>query len=233
MLNGLDLFSGIGGLTLALSPWVRPVAYCENDRYAQAVLLSRMQSGDLPTAPIWDDITTLLPSMLPRNGINIIYGGFPCQPYSTAARGRNKPDSIRQQFERIINEITPEIVFAENVSLRAMQELQIPDDYSVRILETTAASVGAPHNRRRYWLLANSNRKRKSISSVNVKVESGKTDASSFWQQETELSESLRMANGIPFVDNRLRCLGNAVVPQQAREAFVRLLKPKEAKGDE
>lgn len=36
---------------MALSQWVNPVAYCENDRYAQAVLLSRMQSGDLPTAP--------------------------------------------------------------------------------------------------------------------------------------------------------------------------------------
>jgi site-specific DNA-cytosine methylase len=41
MLNGLDLFSGIGGLSLALAPWVRPVAYCENDRHAQSVLLSR------------------------------------------------------------------------------------------------------------------------------------------------------------------------------------------------
>lgn len=59
MLNGLDLFSGIGGLALALSPWVRPIAYCENDRYAQGVLLSRMRDGGLPVAPIWDDVRTL------------------------------------------------------------------------------------------------------------------------------------------------------------------------------
>lgn len=59
MLNGLDLFSGIGGLSIALKPWVRTVAYCERDRYAQAVLLSRIASGELDRAPIWDDVTSL------------------------------------------------------------------------------------------------------------------------------------------------------------------------------
>jgi len=76
MLNGLDLFSGIGGLSLALSPWVRPIAYCENDRYAQAVLLSRMYDGQLPSAPIWDDVTTLLPELLPGSEIDIISEAF-------------------------------------------------------------------------------------------------------------------------------------------------------------
>lgn len=56
MINGLDLFSGIGGISLALQPWVRTVAYCEIARYAQSVLLSRMQTGELEIAPIWDDI---------------------------------------------------------------------------------------------------------------------------------------------------------------------------------
>lgn len=51
MLNGLDLFSGIGGITLGLAPWVHPVAYCEGDRYCQGVLLSRMREGVLPPNP--------------------------------------------------------------------------------------------------------------------------------------------------------------------------------------
>lgn len=59
MLNGLDLFSGIGGISIALSKWVRPIAYCEIDPYCQAVLLSRMASGELVHAPIWDDVTNL------------------------------------------------------------------------------------------------------------------------------------------------------------------------------
>lgn len=50
MLNGLDVFSGIGGITLGLAPWVRPVAYCEQDRYCQGVILSRMREGALPLA---------------------------------------------------------------------------------------------------------------------------------------------------------------------------------------
>lgn len=59
MLHGLDLFSGYGGITLGLSQWVRPVAYCEIDAFAQAILLSRMEDGHLPEAPIFGDITKL------------------------------------------------------------------------------------------------------------------------------------------------------------------------------
>src|SRR5216684_872072 len=84
---GLDLFSGIGGITKALEGYVQPVAYCENDRYAQGVLLSRMANGDLPNAPIWSDILTLRGAMLPRTP-EIIYGGFPCQDISVAGRGK-------------------------------------------------------------------------------------------------------------------------------------------------
>lgn len=51
-MNGLDLFSGIGGITLALKEFVKTVAYCEIDPYCQSVLLSRMQEGNLPKAPI-------------------------------------------------------------------------------------------------------------------------------------------------------------------------------------
>jgi site-specific DNA-cytosine methylase len=59
MINGLDLFSGIGGISLALKEWVRPLAYCEIDPYCQAVLLSRQSDGHIEKAPIWDDISTL------------------------------------------------------------------------------------------------------------------------------------------------------------------------------
>lgn len=56
---GLDLFSGIGGITEALEGYVQPIAYCENDPRAQMRLLARMASGALPHAPIWDDVQSL------------------------------------------------------------------------------------------------------------------------------------------------------------------------------
>lgn len=59
MMNGLDLFSGIGGISLALEEWVTPILYVERDKYAQSVLLSRMVEGSIATAPIFRDVTRL------------------------------------------------------------------------------------------------------------------------------------------------------------------------------
>ena len=77
-LNGMSLFSGIGGIDIALKEWVRTCVYCELDSYCQGVLLSRMQDGSLDRAPIWNDVKTL------RTGepevtedVDIIFGGFP------------------------------------------------------------------------------------------------------------------------------------------------------------
>ena len=74
-LRGLSLFSGIGGLDVAIMPYVRTIAYCEIDRYGQGVLLSRMRSGDIDRAPIWDDVTSLQGGTL--GPVEIIFGGFP------------------------------------------------------------------------------------------------------------------------------------------------------------
>jgi hypothetical protein len=59
IMNGLDLFSGIGGISLALSEYITPIVYCEIDPFCQAVLLSRMHTDELPEAPIWNDVTSL------------------------------------------------------------------------------------------------------------------------------------------------------------------------------
>jgi site-specific DNA-cytosine methylase len=74
-MNALDLFSGIGGISIALSEYCRTKYYCEIEPYCQAVLLSRMASGDLDNALIWDDITTLNAGEL--GAVDIIVGGFP------------------------------------------------------------------------------------------------------------------------------------------------------------
>ena len=159
---GLDLFSGIGGITLALRQWVRPIAYCEIDRYCQAVLLSRMHDGELPTAPIWDDVRTLRGDMLPVKP-DIIYGGFPCQDISVAGRGAGlagERSGLFFEIARLIGEIRPRFIFLENVpaiNLRGQEQVisALTDlGYDCRWTTVSAAEVGANHRRERWFCLA-------------------------------------------------------------------------------
>lgn len=172
-LYGLDLFSGIGGLSLALEPWVQTVAYCERDLYAQGVLLSRMCAGELDAAPIWDDVTTLRGRDLPP--IDIIFGGFPCQDISVAGNGEGldgKRSGLFFEIVRLAEETKPQYLFLENVpairtrGLDAVVEALAKLGYDCRWTTLSAEEVGAPHKRNRWFLLAK------------------RTDASSERQQE-------------------------------------------------
>lgn len=158
---GLDLFSGIGGLTKALEGYVQPIAYCENDRYAQAVLLTRMASGEIPLAPIWDDIRTLQPGSLAP--LDIIYGGFPCQDISVAGRGAGlagERSGLFFEIARLVSEVRPRFVFLENVPAinRRGGDIVVGTladiGYDARWDVLSAADVGANHVRERWWLLA-------------------------------------------------------------------------------
>jgi len=238
---GLDLFSGIGGITKALEGYVTPVAYCENDRYAQAVLLSRMATGDLPLAPIWDDVTTLRGTYIPR--VDIIYGGFPCQDISVAGRGaglEGKRSGLFFEIARLIGEIRPRFVFLENVSAitvrgaeRVVGELcRLRYDCRWGIL--SAADVGAQHRRDRWWLLGHAERKGWEGFKQDKSIPGGQRKAfpvisnhsSHKWTGMDERGFPVRERNGVRvFMDrNRIHSLGNSVVPAQAREAFERLM---------
>jgi len=159
-MNGLDLFSGIGGITLALQDWVSPAAYCEIDPYCQSVLLQRMQEGNLPSAPIWDDIRTLPTDELPA--IDIIYGGFPCQDISVAGAQKGlegERSGLFFEILRIIDETKAPFIFLENVpnirtkgAERVCKELA-ERGYDCRWCNLSAADVGARHKRERWFLL--------------------------------------------------------------------------------
>jgi DNA (cytosine-5)-methyltransferase 1 len=260
---GLDLFSGIGGLSLALGEWVDTVAYCERDTYATGVLLSRMSSGDLDWAPIWDDVTTLTGQMLPR--VDIIYGGFPCQDISVAGNGiglDGKRSGLFFEIVRLAQEIKPTFIFLENVPAirtrgldRVIQELtQVGCDCRWTML--SAADVGANHKRQRWFLLAHtksepagrlpvgttekesvsgqcgshvadtdSRRLERSTSSARKEDDDAllqsRTKSSHWWEVEPNVG---RVVDGLPNRVDRLKCLGNAVVPLQAKTAFKELM---------
>lgn len=161
MLNALDLFSGIGGISLALGDWINTVAYCEGDRHAQAVLLSRMREGLLPSRPIWDDVRTLRGEWLPP--VDIIVGGFPCQDISVAGKGAGldgERSALFFEICRLAEEIKPTFLFLENVPAirtrgldRVIQELTSLG-YDLRWTMLSAEDVGANHRRERWFCLA-------------------------------------------------------------------------------
>ena len=141
MLNGLDIFSGIGGFTLALAPWVRPIAYCENDRYAQSVLLSRIATSELPWAPIWDDVRTLLGSF--SKPIDIIYGGFPCEDRSLAGPRfglEGKRSSLFWEIVRLTKEISPTFVFIENLAESTKRRRWKPCEMRLKFLDSSVVT---------------------------------------------------------------------------------------------
>jgi DNA (cytosine-5)-methyltransferase 1 len=257
---GLDLFSGIGGVTIALQRWVTPIAYCENDRYAQGVLLSRMFEGKIPIAPIWDDVSTLRGEALPVRP-DIIYGGFPCQDISVAntiGRGlEGKRSGLFFEIMRLSNEIKPRFIFLENVpnirskGLATVTEQLAEAGYDCRWGMLSASAVGAPHKRERWFLLAHALRERlqgriprwEGTEGADLKglLRCCRTGISHRWPNgcgreqldgdpprfiESESSKSGlgRGAHGLRHRVDRIKCLGNAVVPQQAEEAFMRLI---------
>lgn len=260
MLNGLDLFSGISGISLALSPWVKTVAYCENDRHAQAILLYRMATRQLDYAPIWDDVNTLEGFHLPD--IDIISGGFPCQDISHAGLGaglEGKRSGLFFEIIRLTDELRPRFVFLENVTNITRKGLDrvvlefTKIGYDCRWTCLSASEVGAKHRRERWFLLAHPNsyinkcqvqdragvpQKVESILGENYRTtrqssragrhERGHTVCGhdeADWVQDREPQPTLGgMANDVPFGLDRIKRLGNAVVPKQARAAFKELM---------
>lgn len=302
MLNGLDLFSGIAGISLALKPWVRTIAYCEQDRYCQSVLLSRMSEGSLERAPIWDDVRTLSKDHF-EAPIDIIFGGFPCQDISAAGKGAGivagERSSLFVEILRLTKEIRPAFVFLENVpAIRTRGLGRVVSGlagvgYDCRWTTVSAAEIGAPHLRKRWFLLAHarsvgvgdqrrrsggknressaefidngtqgslanpaSSRRSKGLpaeggslrnktrrtkfggrssefrNTTGSRLSDGPAEAlrqseahqeferSDWWAIEPDVG---RVVNGVPHRVDRLRALGNSVVPAQAREAFERL----------
>lgn len=159
MIRHLDLFSGIGGFALAVR-WLghETVGFCELDPWCRRVL-----DKHWPGVPKHDDIRTLTGSALEQFGrIDLITGGYPCQPFSVAGLRRGKEDDryLWPSMFAVIAATRPTYVLAENSpNIRTMVLDDMYDDlegigYAVRACVVPAASVGALHQRDRMWTLA-------------------------------------------------------------------------------
>ena len=160
----LGLFEGIGGFSLAARNvgW-ETLAWCEWNEFGQKVLRHHF-----PKAEGFGDITKTDFKKY-ANTIDIITGGFPCQPYSLAGKRKGKEDErhLWPEMLRVIREVQPRWVVGENVfglinwsDGLVFHEVQADleaEGYEVWAYVLPAAAVNAPHRRDRVWFVANSN----------------------------------------------------------------------------
>lgn len=161
-MNGLSLFSGIGGLDLAaLAVGIEPVAMCEIEPFPVQILKKRF-----PGVPVLPDVKKVNGHDY-RGTVDIIFGGFPCQDLSVAGRraglldadGNTTRSGLWFEMLRIISEARPRFVVAENVrgaidaALDVVQGGLEGEGYEVRTILLPASAVGAPHQRERIFIL--------------------------------------------------------------------------------
>jgi len=227
--NVLDLFSGIGGFSLGLErAGMKTVAFCEVDKKCQQVLKKHWAD-----VPIFNDVTTLSSKDL-HEPIDLICGGFPCQDISLAGKGAGlagERSGLWWQFHRLIKEIKPKYVIAENVAalrsrgldevLRSLFEVGYDAEWHC----IPASAVGAPHRRDRVWIVSYSINRSSSLRGDGKFSNTEKTPvfwnhlrrgAQEFVSREWREGESrpYGVAYGIPNRVDRIKQLGNAVVPQ-------------------
>ena len=233
MTGGLDLAAEWAGFTT--------VGQCEWADYPTKVLEKHW-----PDVPRWRDIRSVTNESIREKGIKditILSGGFPCQPHSVAGERKASADErdLWGEFVRVICETKPKWILGENVSglltsedgwffgrvLRDLAGLGYHVGWSVY----GAEKVGAFHKRDRVFIVANSECGRLQI--ISKEPSNNRFPASTslehdcfkgilqsdnrVWPSESEFR---RVVNGVPNWMDRLKCLGNAVVPQQAYPIF-------------
>jgi DNA (cytosine-5)-methyltransferase 1 len=198
----LHLFAGAGGGVLAdRLLGFRSVGYVEIEGYCQAILQARIQDGCIDPAPIFGDVREFIRTGHAREyrGLaDVVAGGFPCQPFSVAGKRKGSSDNrnLWPEFAEVVRQVRPRYVFAENVPGlltwnggryfgRIVGDLAALG-YGVRWCVLGADDVGAPHRRKRLWILAVSNKSgwrtsRKSQAEAGAADLSEHGDQCSWW----------------------------------------------------
>lgn len=268
-----SLFSGIGGFDLA-AEWMgwENVFHCENNTFCQKILKHYW-----PNAISYGDITKTDFS-IHRGQIDIVTGGFPCQPFSSAGKRKGTKDDrhLWPEMLRTIREIQPQWIVGENVFgiinwsggmvFEQVQSDLEAEGYESQAYVLPACATNAPHRRNRVWFVAHSNRQRSNGNENEVlanKRHNAQHDTrqgvvnritsnpnglgrkggikglqatqrqgyDSSYSSERELRNSwerddlpaptiIGMDDGLPEDLDRIKALGNAVVPQVVYEIF-------------
>jgi DNA (cytosine-5)-methyltransferase 1 len=213
-----SLFAGIGGIDLGLErAGLRCRWQSEWDDFCGTILKKHW-----PDMPLYGDITKIDPADL--EPVDLICGGFPCQPVSHAGKRLVQEDErwLWPEFERILAGVKPPYVLIENVEglLRAGIDDVLGGlarlGYDAEWDCIPAAAVGAPHLRYRVWIVAyprgTAEQDGGPVRQIIFNDGRGLQDFAHYWTEEP--ADVPRVAQGVPKRVDRLKALGNAVVPQ-------------------
>lgn len=243
MLTHLSLFTGIGGLDLA-AEWAgfTTIGQCEFADYPSKVLEKHW-----PDVPRWRDIRTLTKeSFYEKTGsqtVDIISGGFPCQPHSVIGKRKGEDDErhLWPEFCRVVRELKPRFVFGENVQgiLSTIHDSVCSDlereGYEVRTFNLPAYAVAAHHERYRVFIVGVSKSQSRLQANQEANTNGTWRDArantlfepwdylpGTYWATHTPPVSGMvdGFPNGMDKYKQRCIALGNAVVPQQAYPIF-------------
>ena len=238
-----SLFSGIGGLELGLERALRPVGahtvwQCEQDPYCNTVLAKHW-----PNTPRWQDVRTFNPK---RGSADLICGGFPCQDLSVVGRGaglEGAKSGLWRDFSRIVARVEPAAVVVENAGRgwrrwvpHVRGDLAALGYHSIH-MRVRAVEVGAPHERSRVFVIAanpdrlhlwqQSRRGRRTKGEEAAQpICNGAKRTATNWPERSPEPVLCGVDDGVPagMDRERLKALGNAVVPQVAEVVGAELL---------
>ncbi|MCP4661020.1 MAG: DNA cytosine methyltransferase [bacterium] len=228
--TALSVCSGIGGLDLAVREVLdaRVVGHIERDAYCQAVLLARMEEEALEPAPVFPDLCSF-DGRDWAGCVDLVFGGIPCQAHSVAGKQLRSADErdLVTEFLRLVGEVGPRLVFVENVRgfiagdglgrlLGGLAELGLDAEWGA----LSACALDAPHTRTRVFILAHT--QRNGLEGLQPAGTTTGAARRSRWRDP--YSGALRIPDGAPPPVDRLRAIGNAVVPAQAAAALRILL---------
>jgi DNA (cytosine-5)-methyltransferase 1 len=243
-LTTLSLCTGYGGIERGLElagEQLNVLAAVEIEAFAIANLVAKMEQGKLAPSPIWSNLKTL-PVGAFRDRVDLITGGYPCQPFSAAGKraGKDDPRHLWPYIRDIIESVRPVRCFFENVEGHISLGLrEVVSDLESLGYKTawgifSATEVGAPHQRKRVYILADSSsaglQGAKWLREAGAKGVSERHSAQCFgelggWQGGrgatwSSQSSILRVVNGCANRVDRIRLLGNGVVPATAANAW-------------
>ena len=236
-MNELALFAGAGGGILGghLLGW-RTVCAVEWEPYPASVLIARQNEGVLPPFPVWDDVQTF--DGRPWRGIvDVVSGGFPCQDISVIGKGagiKGERSGMWGQMARVIREVRPRYVFLENSPMLVTRGLgTVLGDlaemgFDARWGVLGADDVGAPHKRKRIWIVADADG-----FGLQGRPQSRGDEGSRPWRKErleelllvqrqlaVPTSRGTGVHDGVAARVDRTKAIGNGQVPAVAATAW-------------